>query len=237
MSRPASPEREEQILRYAGLVRAVVQRLAPGLPPHVPREDLESYGMLGLLEALERYDPAQGVRFETFAWYRIRGAILDYLRSLDPAGRSDRQRVRELERAHERLVACLGREPTREELAAEVGVSPQALEAELGRLHGYVVASFEALVRQAAQEPREPVTDEVGPEEAAEQRELLEALRYGLRMLSERERLVLGLSYYEGLTLAEIGALLDLSESRVCQIQAQALLRLRTYLVQRGFGR
>ncbi|MDR7563613.1 MAG: FliA/WhiG family RNA polymerase sigma factor [Armatimonadota bacterium] len=236
MPQPASPEREAQVLRYAGLVRAVVQQLALGLPSHVPREDLESCGMLGLLEALERYDPSQGVRFETFAWYRIRGAILDYLRSLDPASRSDRQRARELERAHERLVASLGREPTQEELAAEVGCSLQELLADLGRLHGYVAASLEDLVRWAA-ERGEPAASGAGPEEVAEQQELLEALRQGLGLLSERERLVVGLYYYEGLTLAEIGEILDLTESRACQIHAQALLRLRTYLVRRGFGR
>lgn len=202
----------------------------------MPREDLESCGMLGLLEALDRYDPSHGVRFETFAWYRIRGAILDYLRSLDPASRADRQRARELERAHERLVTSLGREPTREELAAEVGCSPQEILADLERLHGYVVASFEDLVRRAT-ERGEPAASDAGPEEATEQRELLEALRQGLGALSERERLVVGLYYYEDLTLAEIGEILDLTESRVCQIHAQALLRLRTYLVQRGFGR
>ncbi len=226
MSRPASPEHQEQVLRYAGLVRAVVQRLAPRLPPHV-REDLEGYGMLGLLEALERYDPAQGVRFETFAWYRIRGAILDYLRSLDPAGRSDRARARALTQAHERLAISLGRAPTREELASELQLTPEELEADLERLHGYVVASFEDLVRRAA---------EAGPEEAVERAELLEALRQSLRLLPERDRLVVGLYYYEGLTLAEIGALLDLTESRACQILSQALLRMRAYLVQQGFG-
>jgi len=235
MPRPASPEREAQVLRYAGLVRAVVQQLASGLPPHVPREDLESCGMLGLLEALDRYDPSQGVRFETFAWYRIRGAVLDYLRSLDPASRSDRHKARKLEQAHERLAASLGREPTREELAAEVGCSPQELLAELGRLHGYLTASFEDLVRRAA-ETGEPASREAGPEEAAERQELVAVLRRGLELLPERERLVVGLYYYEGLTLGEIGEILGLTESRVCQIHAQALLRLRTHLVQQGFG-
>ncbi len=100
--------RDERVLRYMGLVRAVVQRLAASLPAHVPREDLESYGVMGLLEAFQRYDPSQGVRFETFAWHRIRGAILDHLRSLDLAARSDRQTARRIERAHERLTSRLG---------------------------------------------------------------------------------------------------------------------------------
>lgn len=226
--------RDERVLRYMGLVRAVVQRLAASLPAHVPREDLESYGVMGLLEAFQRYDPSQGVRFETFAWHRIRGAILDHLRSLDLAARSDRQTARRIERAHERLTSRLGREPSREELAAEVGLEPDALDAELVRLHGLVVASFEELVSRGA--GVEPASDRDGPEDAAERRELLNALCRGLARLSERERLVLGLYYYEGLTLAEIGAILDLTESRICQIQAAALLRLRTFLVQEGFG-
>ncbi|MCS7235323.1 MAG: FliA/WhiG family RNA polymerase sigma factor [Armatimonadota bacterium] len=227
------PSADERVTRYMGLVRAVVQRLAANLPPHVSREDLEGYGVVGLLEALQRYDPSQGVRFETFAWHRIRGAILDHLRSLDLAARSDRKTARRIERAHERLAAQLGREPSREELAAEVGLEPEVLDAELARLHTLVVTSFEELVARAA--GPEPATDSGGPEEAAERGELLEALRRGLQRLSERERLVLGLYYYEGLTLAEIGAILDLTESRVCQIQATALLRLRTFLAQQGF--
>lgn len=231
--RPTGPD--ERVLQYMGLVRAVVQRLAPSLPAHVSREDLEAYGVLGLLEALRRYDPTQGVRFETFAWHRIRGAILDHLRSLDLAARSDRQVARRIERAHERLTASLGREPTREELAAEVGLEPEALDAELARVHRLVVTSFEELVARAA--GAEPAADRDDPEEAVEREELLAALRRGLRDLGERERLVLGLYYYEGLTLAEIGAILNLTESRICQIQAAALLRLRTFLVQEGFGR
>lgn len=237
MTRPktrAGPPHDERVLQYLGLVRAVVQRVSASLPAHVSREDLESYGVVGLLEALKRYDPSLGVRFETFAWHRIRGAILDHLRSLDLAARTDRQRARQIEQAHQRLAGRLGREPTREELAEEVGLSSEALDAELARLHDLVVISFEDLVFQAygfdAPNPEE------GPEELAERRELVDALRRGLRQLSDRERLVLGLYYYEGLTLAEIGAVLDLTESRVCQIQAAAVLRLRTWLVQQGFG-
>jgi len=233
VSRP--PVQDERVLQYMGLVRAVVQRVAASLPPHVPREDLEAYGVMGLLEALRRYDPAQGVRFETFAWHRVRGAILDHLRSLDLAARSDRQTARRIERAHERLAARLGRDPTREELAAEVGLEPEALDAELARLHSLVVTSFEELVLRAA--GGEPASDRDDPQEAVEREELLAALRRGLARLSDRERLVLGLYYYEGLTLAEIGAVLDLTESRVCQIQAAALLRLRTFLVQEGLAR
>ena len=239
MSRPElrrGPAQDERVLRYMGLVRAVVQRLSASLPAHVPREDLEAYGVVGLLEALRRYDPSQGVRFETFAWHRIRGAILDHLRSLDLAARSDRRRARRIERAHEHLVGQLGREPTREEWAAEVGLTADELEGELARLHELVVTSFEELVHRAGQAAADVKSSEGGPEEAAERAELLDALREGLTRLSERERLVLGLYYYEGLTLAEIGAVLGLTESRVCQIQAAALLRLRTFLVQAGFG-
>lgn len=238
MGRPeprADLSQDERVLRYLGLVRAVVQRVSASLPPHVSREDLESYGLVGLLEAFQRYDPSVGVRFETFAWHRIRGAILDHLRSLDLAARTDRQRARQIERAHERLAGRLGREPTREELAEEVGVSAEVLDAELARLHDLVVTSFEDLVYRAS--TSDAPNPEEGPEEVAERRELVEALRRALGQLSERERLVLGLYYYEGLTLAEIGGLLDLTESRVCQIQAAALLRLRTFLVQEGFGR
>ncbi len=237
MSSPSPrPVEDERVRQYLGLVRAVVQRVSASLPPHVPREDLEAYGVVGLLEALQRYDPSQGVRFETFAWHRIRGAVLDHLRTLDLAARSDRQRARRLERAHQLLVGSLGREPTREELAAEVGLDPDALDAELARLHDLVVTSFEDLVYRAAG-GGEPAAQQEGPEETTERAELVDALRRGLRQLPERERLVLGLYYYEGLTLAEIGAILDLTESRVCQLQATALLRLRAFLSREGFGR
>ncbi len=238
MGRPeprADVSQDERVLQYLGLVRAVVQRVSASLPPHVSREDLESYGLVGLLEALKRYDPSTGVRFETFAWHRIRGAVLDHLRSLDLAARTDRQRARQIERAHERLAGRLGREPTREELAGEVGVSAEVLDAELARLRDLVVTSFEDLVYRAS--TSDAPHPEEGPEEVAERRELVDALRRALGRLSERERMVLGLYYYEGFTLAEIGGLLDLTESRVCQIQAAALLRLRTFLVQEGFGR
>jgi RNA polymerase sigma factor for flagellar operon FliA len=232
--RPQRGSRDELVLRYTPLVRAVVRKLSSSLPPHVSREDLEGYGLVGLLEALDRYDPGHGVRFETFAWHRIRGAILDHLRSLDLAARSDRQRLRRIEQAQDRLQAQLGREPTREELAAAVGLEPDQLDVELGRLHGLVVASFEELVRQASVDVPAPSD---GPEEVVEQAEVLDALRRGLVRLSERERVVLGLYYYEGLSLSEIGAVLDLTESRVCQIQAAALVRLRAFLMQEGFGR
>ena len=227
--------RESQILRYRGLVRAVVRRIIPALPSHVPQEDLEGYGMVGLIEALDRYDPAQGVKFETFAWYRIRGAIFDHLRSLDLARRADRQLARQIERAHEQLVATLGREPSFGELADAVGLPEELLHLELGRLHDLVVASFEDLLQRALAGRTEIQSPDAGPEEVLERTELLETLRAGLAALPARERLVLGLFYYEGLTLAEIGSLLDLTESRVCQIQSAALLRLRTFLVQRGF--
>jgi RNA polymerase sigma factor for flagellar operon FliA len=237
MSAPAdlAKLREAQILRYRSLVRAVVRRIAPALPSHVPQEDLEGYGTVGLIEALDRYDPTQGVRFETFAWYRIRGAIFDHLRSLDLARRADRQLARQIERAHEQLVAALGREPSLEELAGAVGLPEEVLHLELGRLHDLMVASFEDLLHRALAGRTEIPSPDAGPEEVLERTELLETLRAGLAALPARERLVLGLFYYEGLTLAEIGSLLDLTESRVCQIQSAALLRLRTFLVQRGF--
>lgn len=231
--------REALILKHLPLVRAVVRKVMANLPRSILREDLESYGIVGLMEALDRYDPNQGIQFETFAWPRIRGAILDHLRALDPATRADRTLAKRIQREFERLSATHGRAATDEEVAASLQMDADALRAEMGRLQEIVVYSFEDLVRDANNErlPAEPMADEGdGPSDALERAELLAGLQRGLSQLPDREKMVLGLYYYERLTLAEIASILDLTESRVCQIQSAALLRLRGLMSREGFA-
>lgn len=230
--------REELILKHLPLVRAVARRLLPALPVSVRVEDLESYGTIGLIEAVDSYDPGRGVRFETFAWPRIRGSILDHLRTLDMASRGDRHRARQIQQAFERESLRHGRSATDDEVAAALGTEVGALREEMGRLRNLIVHSMEDLVRGADEEhPRHQIPGPAAadPSDEFERAELFDALRRGLAELPDREKLVLGLYYYERLTLAEIAAILDLTESRVCQIQAAALLRLRSEIVRQGF--
>jgi RNA polymerase sigma factor for flagellar operon FliA len=232
--------REALILKHLPLVRAVVRKVMANLPRSILREDLEAYGVVGLMEALERYNPDQGIQFETFAWPRIRGAILDHLRALDPATRADRTLAKRIQREFERLSGHHGRAATDEEVAASLQMDVDALRAEMGRLQEIIVYSFEDLVRDHNGDrpvAAEPYADEGdGPADTLERSELLESLRRGLGQLPDREKMVLGLYYYERLTLAEIAAILDLTESRVCQIQSAALLRLRGMMGREGFA-
>lgn len=235
--RSHDPElREQLILRYASLVKYVAGRIAVGLPRTVEFDDLLSWGVFGLIDAVEKFDPQREVKFETYAIARIRGAILDGLRATDWIPRSVRQKARKLEETIAALERRLGRAATDAEVAEALGVSVEEYHQLLTDVQATTVLSLEEAWSQQNEEDglrvRETVADPTSndPEEQLAQREMLDELVQALDRLPERERLVITLYYYEGLTLKEIGKVLGVSESRISQIHTKAVLRLRAHL-------
>lgn len=226
--------REEIVHKYLHLVKYVAGRISVNLPPNVELNDLINDGILGLIDAIEKYDDARGVKFETYAITRINGAILDALRSLDWVPRAVRQRARELERAYQALEAVFGRVPTEDELAEKLGISRKELDTLMQRVRGTAVLSLEEFL------PNEkgyeiPLVDTLKDSDndvtaAVEQREIKASLVSAVEDLPPQERTVISLYYFEGLTLKEIKSALNVSESRVSQIHAQAVIHLRQKL-------
>ncbi|GAB4333137.1 MAG: RNA polymerase sigma factor WhiG [Dehalococcoidia bacterium] len=229
-------ERDRLIEQYAPLVKYVVGRLAIGLPAILDYEDILSYGTIGLIEALDRFDPGKGVKFETYAISRIRGAIIDALRSLDRLPRSVRQKAKRLEQATNELTVALGREPTDEELAAAVGMSMDQYHRALVDA-SWVTVSLDGLLERddsgegsSTEMPASPDAEDFT--QRMEQRQLIEALADSVRALPERELLIVSLYYKDEMTMKEIAQILDISESRVCQLHGRALGRLRARLAR-----
>ena len=226
--------RDRIIVHYSPLVKFVAGRVGAGLPNSVDSGDLVSAGVFGLIDAVERFDPARGVKFETFAVPRIRGAVFDGLRSLDWVPRSVRSRAREVEAAFQDLESKFGRAPTDEELSAHLKLTAAEFQKWLASIASTTVGPLDrALV--AGAEPR-ALTGDVPDSPAAlvEEGEVKRLVRVELRRLPEREKLVLSLYYDEGLTLAEIGSVLGVTESRVSQIHTKAVLHLRARLAATG---
>ena len=229
--------RDRLILNYAPIVKYVAGRLGSGLPAHVDEGDLVSYGLLGLISAIERYDPDRDVKFETYAIARIKGSILDELRALDWVPRSVRSRARQIERAMAELEAKLARAPTDEELAAKVGITVEELESSLTDISRSSIAALDELWTISGSggdqvSMLDTIEDEHGPEpqSAFAQTELREIVADAITSLPEREKLVITLYYYEDLTLREIGEVLGVTESRVSQLHTKAILRLKARL-------
>jgi RNA polymerase sigma factor for flagellar operon FliA len=228
--------RDRLILTYAPLVKFVAGRVGASLPSHVDEQDLVSYGLLGLIGAIERFDPGREIKFETFAMARIRGAIIDELRSLDWVPRSVRTRARQIERAIASLEKELMRAPTDEEIASKLGISGEELEDSLREISRSTVAALDELWSPTGSGDQialiDTIEDESGPspELSLEQTEVREALAEAISALPEREKLVVTLYYYEELTLREIGEVLGVTESRVSQLHTKAILRLKAHL-------
>jgi RNA polymerase sigma factor for flagellar operon FliA len=228
--------RDRLILTYAPLVKYVAGRLGSGLPAHVDEGDLVSYGLLGLIGAIERYDPDRDIKFETYAISRIKGAIIDELRALDWVPRSVRSRAREIERAIAELEAKLGTAPTDEQIAAKIGISVDELEESLTDISRSSIAALDELWSVSGEGDQVSLMDTiedtqgVRPQEALDETEMREALADAIARLPEREKLVVTLYYYEELTLREIGEVLGVTESRVSQLHTQAILRLKARL-------
>lgn len=229
-------DREQLILRYLPLVKHVTSRLAACLPANVAMEDLHGWGIFGLLDAMDRYDADRGVKFETYAALRIRGAVLDGLRTLDWAPRSVRRRARELERAWNKVEARLGRPAEAAEVADELGIAVQELHSWMAEAHGAVVLSLQEALGKAVESGQEELGDMVpdtaapGPESSAIATETMVELARAIDILPERERLLITLFYYEELRPKEIAQVMGISAARVSQLHTQALLRLRRSL-------
>ena len=232
----APEQRNTLITLYTPLVRFVVGRL--GIPPTglLDPEDLVSYGMIGLINAIDRFDPFRGVRFEAFASVRIRGAVIDQLRSLNWLPRSAISRIRQVEGALAVLEQRLGRPAKEEEVAKEIGVSTERYRQMLLEMNATVL-SLDAPLGSLLQDDEVTSLSELiedhnspGPVEQTEQRELTDTLALALDNLPDRERLLLALYYEEELTMKEISKVLMVSESRVCQLHVQAIMRLRSAL-------
>jgi RNA polymerase sigma factor for flagellar operon FliA len=229
--------RDRLILTYAPLVKYVAGRLGSGLPAHVDEGDLVSYGLLGLIAAIERYDPDRDVKFETYAIARIKGSILDELRAMDWVPRSVRSRAREIERAMAELESKHGRAPSDEEIATKVGITTDELEGSLTDISRSSIAALDELWTVSGSGGDQialidTIEDTQGPEpqSAFAQTEMREAVADAISRLPEREKLVITLYYYEDLTLREIGEVLGVTESRVSQLHTKAILRLKARL-------
>ncbi len=229
--------RERLILHYSPLVKFVAGRVAAGLPQNIEQADLVSYGIFGLIDAIDKFDPARGFKFETYAISRIKGAIIDELRSIDWVPRSVRSKARSIERAYSKLENELLRTPQEGEVAAELGVTEGELAQTLSQISFVGLVALDELLsagdRGGGTTVGDTVADRVNdPVAAFEVDEMKHVLADAINRMPDRERLVLTLYYYEGLTLAEIGEVLGVTESRVCQIHTKAILQLRSRLVE-----
>ena len=226
--------REQLILQYAPLVRYVAGRVGVGLPASVEQGDLVSYGVFGLIDAIDKYDLSRAIKFETYAINRIRGAIIDELRSIDWIPRSVRTKARDVERAIAVLEGRLQRTPTETEIADELGMDVPDLRRVFSQVSFVHVAALDEMLsasdRSDGSTLGERLEDERAdaPGDALDDEETRYLLARVIHTLPEREQIVVTLYYYEGLTLAEIGLVLGVTESRICQLHTKAMMQMRT---------
>jgi RNA polymerase sigma factor FliA len=229
--------RERLILHYSPLVKYVAGRVGVGLPPNIEQADLVSYGIFGLIDAIEKFDLERAIKFETYAIARIRGAIIDELRALDWIPRSVRSKAREVEKSYAALEAELHRTPTEPEVAARMGISLEDLHQIFSQVSYVNVVALDELMSVGGEKGDslslgDTLKDHKAedPVLAFEGEETKFLLARAIDQLPEREKIVVTLYYYEGLTLAEIGRVLGVTESRICQMHTKAVVQLRTKL-------
>ena len=230
-----APEaRDALILNYSPLVKYVAGRVAVGLPANIEQADLISYGIFGLIDAIDKYDQSRGIKFETYAISRIRGAIIDELRAIDWVPRSVRFKAREVEKAYSTLENKLKRPPSDAEIAEEMGITITELNHIYTQLSTVsMVALDELMSTDGGQGDKLALVDTIedtrtaSPMEAFESEEMKEILGEAINRLPEREKIVVTLYYFEGLTLAQIGEVLGVTESRICQMHTKAVLALK----------
>ena len=224
-------------MAYSPLVKYVAGRVLSGLPGHVEEADLISYGLGGLISAIDRFEPERQVKFETYAIPRIRGAIIDELRTLDWVPRSVRARAREIERANVKLEHRLQRAPTDDEIAAELEITLDEFQDSLLRISNSSIAALDEVwtvsdVTGDEVSLLDTIEDRASPDpaRAAGAADLKDRVAEAVARLPEREKLVIALYYYENLTLREIGEVLGVTESRISQLHTKAVLRLKSRL-------
>jgi RNA polymerase sigma factor for flagellar operon FliA len=232
--------REALILHYSPLVKFVAGRVGAGLPKNVDHADLASYGTFGLIDAVDKFEPERGFKFETYAVNRIKGAILDELRALDWVPRSVRSRAREIQRTMAELNHSLQRTPTEEEVAESMEVPVDTLRSHLGEIATLGFVALDELLNPSENASGSmtdvlPDSGAIDPSGSFEKEETRYMLADSINRLPDRERLVLTLYYYEGLTLAEIGGVLNVTESRICQIHTKAVMSLRNRFIEPAF--
>ncbi len=227
-------ERDRLILHYSPLVKYVAGRVAVGLPQNVEQSDLVSYGIFGLIDAIEKFDLERGYKFETYAIARIKGAILDELRSIDWVPRSVRSKARALEKAYAKLESTHHRSPSDAELAEELDMTETQLGSTLSQISFIGLVALDEMLSVGGDRGEsltlgDTVADSAdGPVQSYEVEEMRQILAEAITRMPEREKVVLMLYYYEGMTLAEIGQVLGVTESRVCQIHTKAVIHLRS---------
>lgn len=228
--------REKLVKQYAPLVKYVAGKLAVGMPSNVEFDDLVGYGVFGLLDAIEKYDPDQKTQFKTYAVQRIHGAIIDELRSLDWVPRSVRTRARQIEGVVQELEVNLGRPASDEEIAKELGMSQKQFDKEMVKISGTSVLSLNDVWYQGEDNDKVSIADSIesptilNPDAIVEKDEIKRVIVESIGELPDKEKKVLVLYYYEDLTLKEIGQVLDVTESRVSQLHTKAVMRLRSKL-------
>jgi len=235
----AREDRDRLIIHYSPLVKYVAGRVAVGLPQNIDQSDLVSYGIFGLIDAIEKFDLERAIKFETYAISRIRGAIIDELRAIDWIPRSVRYKAREVEKAYASLEAQLHRTPSEVEVAAEMGIKLEDLHAIFSQVSFVNVVALDELLSVGGEKGDKlslvdtlEDTKAEDPVLAFESEETKFLLAKAINTLPEREKIVVTLYYYEGLTLAEIGQVLGVTESRICQMHTKAVLQLRGKLAE-----
>ena len=233
---PTSAEREQLILDHLPQIKYIAQRISTKLPSHVELNDLVGAGVLGLLDAIEKFDPTRGVKFKTYAELRIKGAILDSLRNLDWAPRSLRKKSKDLEKVYKELEQRLGRPATDKEICDEMEISLEVFYELLDQIKGLNLGSFHELAAQDDERNSEPLVryvpdaPQLDPYFVFHKSEIRNLLAGAIDALPKKERLVVSLYYFDELTMKEIGKVLGVNESRVSQLHTKAMLRLRTKL-------
>ncbi len=229
--------RDRLIVHYSPLVKYVAGRVSVGLPQNIEQADLVSYGVFGLIDAIDKFDLERQIKFETYAIARIKGAIIDELRSIDWVPRSVRAKARSVEKAYATLEASLLRTPTDAELAEEMEISENDLQTIFNQISFVGLVALDEMLSGGERSESTTLGDTIpdkgeGPVAAYEVEEMKQILAGAISRLGDREKLVLMLYYYEGLTLAEIGEVLGVTESRVCQIHTKAVLQLRSRMAE-----
>lgn len=233
---PSTSERDQLILEHLPQIKYIAQRISTKLPSHVELNDLISAGILGLLDAIEKFDPTRGVKFKTYAELRIKGAILDSLRNLDWAPRSLRKKSKDLERVYRELEQRLGRPAADKEVCEEMGITLEEFYELVDQIKGLNLGSFQEVSGQDEDKNSEPLVKyipdapQMDPFFVFHKSEIQSILSTAIETLPKKERLVISLYYYDELTMKEIGKVLGVNESRVSQLHTKAMLRLRTKL-------